>query len=298
MGICESSTTERNTLEEREHNKFSTSDLSTFDIYKKINKINNGPALNKYQRSLGNKSSQINKTKSESSTKNNEGEIIIKGEINKKCHNKEKDFNNRSFPKLVENNGGIIIKEKEKEEEKLNNNNPFIDLNKEKLSEIKTEESQDIDSQVTEKEIFNELKKKKLSQLSNYSKNTLNRMNLDKYTKNDIKSNYTSKTSKHSNNSSNIFTSKFNKSNITYSNKTYQKRKYNCINLNRAKFYNGAYAKKSLISYNNMTNPSNASTSEDLMGSDISVPKNDEIIPESDLGIINDFEDNISKFSS
>jgi AraC-like DNA-binding protein len=293
MGICESSTTEKNPLEEREHIKFATSDLSTFDKYIKLNKKNNCPALNKYQRSFANKSSQMNKTKSESSTKNNEGEIIIRGEINKKCQNKEKDFNNRSFMKLVENNGGIIIKEKEKEEEKLNNNNPFIYFNKEKLSEIKTEESQDIDSYVTENEIFNELRTKKLSQLSNYSRNTLKR-----YMKNDIKSNYTSKTSKHSMNSSYIFTSKFNKSNLTYSNNTYQKRKYNCINLNRANFFNDAYVKKSLISYNNMSNPSNVSTSEDLMGSDISVPKNDEIIPESDLGIINNFEDNISKFSS
>ena len=39
-----------------------------------------------------------------------EEEVIIKGEINKDCKNKEEDFDNNSFKNLIKNNGGIVLK--------------------------------------------------------------------------------------------------------------------------------------------------------------------------------------------
>ena len=51
-----------------------------------------------------------NKTASIFSSGQTEEELIIRGEINKNCKNKEEDFDNISFKKLVKNNGGIIIK--------------------------------------------------------------------------------------------------------------------------------------------------------------------------------------------
>ena len=301
MGVCESCNSDKNSLDEKKHKKFSTSDLSILDQNNQyiLSKKNNYPLLKKYQRSFVKKSLEMNNSKSEFSSKKNEGEIIIKGEINKKCQNKEKDFNNLSFMKLIENNGGIIIKEKDKEKEKEkinnNNNNALIDFSKEKISEIKKDESLDIDSKITEKEFLNELRNKKFS---NYSINTTKLMNYERCMKNDNKSNYSSKTCKHSMNISNYFTGKFNNSNnsnMLYNNKTYKNKKYNYITLNRANIFKSDYEKKSLFSNNNMTNES---TSGDLKGSIISFPKNDERIPESELGIINNFEDVISNLSS
>ena len=72
-----------------------------------------------------------------------EEEVIIRGEINKNCKNKEEDFDNNSFKKLVKKNGGLIIKKKDKN--KLFNSckeiNPIFDFNRENISEMKSKHS-------------------------------------------------------------------------------------------------------------------------------------------------------------
>ena len=66
---------------------------------------NKCPELDKYERSMfisGKKSeySQFNnKTVSAFSAEKTEEEVIVKGEINKECKNKEEDFDNNSFKK-------------------------------------------------------------------------------------------------------------------------------------------------------------------------------------------------------
>ena len=81
---------------------------------------NKCPELAKYENSmyLSGKRSEFshlnNKTASIFSSGQTEEEVIIRGEINKNCKNKEEDFDNISFKKLVKNNGGIIIKKDDK----------------------------------------------------------------------------------------------------------------------------------------------------------------------------------------
>ena len=77
---------------------------------------NNCPKLDVYDRSMfisGKKSEYShfnNKTVSIFSNGKTEEEVIIKGEINKDCKNKEEDFDNNSFKNLIKNNGGIVLK--------------------------------------------------------------------------------------------------------------------------------------------------------------------------------------------
>jgi hypothetical protein len=77
---------------------------------------NNCPKLDIYDRSMfisGMKSEYShfnNKTTSVFSNGKTEEEVIIKGEINKDCKNKEEDFDNNSFKNLIKNNGGIVLK--------------------------------------------------------------------------------------------------------------------------------------------------------------------------------------------
>ena len=136
MGICESTNNDKKeNNENKEESKLLSIESSLISDYKaktpiknklisseintnnksseQIVNSNNCPKLEKYDRSLARKSetSQNFQTISEFSSKKSEGEIIIRGEINKECPNKEKDFNNNSFMKLVKNKGGIILKE-------------------------------------------------------------------------------------------------------------------------------------------------------------------------------------------
>ena len=72
------------------------------------------PELERYENSLflsakRSECSGINGMSIFSSGKTGE-EVIIRGEINKDCKNKEEDFDNSSFKNLVKNNGGIFIK--------------------------------------------------------------------------------------------------------------------------------------------------------------------------------------------
>ena len=59
--------------------------------------------------------------------------------------------------------------------------------------------------------------------------------------------------------------------------------------VNNNLFYKNIYEKDSLVS--NLNNVTNDSTNEDLMGSFISIPKNDDWIPEDDLNIGENIDD-------
>ena len=201
-------------------------------------------------------------------------------------NNKEKGFNNKSFQKVIKNNDGIIIKDNTQK-----NNNyksiPCIDFDKDNISEIKSEKSYDIISQNSICNFINELNKDKLSKDQNKYKIEQN-INYDK------KSNHTNKVSRSKTYLNNYFNNKLNKVDIKHNN-TFKNKESNLTILNKTTISNDGYEKRSLYSnYNNMTNNS---TSEDLMGSFISIPKNDERVPESDLKVYNTFESFISNLS-
>lgn len=116
------------------------------------NKTSNKPELAKYDRSVfnsGKMSIEDNNNKtSVFSSGVSEEEIIVRGEINKEAKNKDKDFINESFKKLIKNNGGIIIENSEM----TNNNNEsrkqssLFDSGKENISEIRSGENIPIQS--------------------------------------------------------------------------------------------------------------------------------------------------------
>jgi hypothetical protein len=161
MGICESShekksindmpnpEKKKNNEDENSNNK-ETHHSSSSQQYNNNSKeeINNGkecPHLAKYERSFNNggkksEYSQYNKAQSVFSSGLTEEEVIIRGEINKNCKNKEEDFDNNSFKKLVKNNGGIIINNKDNKSNigNFKNNNLILDFGNEIISEIKS----------------------------------------------------------------------------------------------------------------------------------------------------------------
>lgn len=95
------------------------------------------PELAKYDRSVyasGKSDGVFNRTSLLSSGVS-EQEIIIKGEINPIAENKEEDFANSSFKKLVQNKGGRIIENGESNVTESRKESTF-DLGKENLSEI------------------------------------------------------------------------------------------------------------------------------------------------------------------
>jgi hypothetical protein len=160
MGICESKTKKENkpiesqkmnNCEEENSNNKETHPTSKNSKNEKssIEEIENNkcPELAKYENSmyLSGKRSEFshlnNKTVSIFSSGQTEEEVIIRGEINKNCKNKEEDFDNNSFKKLVKNNGGIIIKKDDKNSAISSIHGTSVDrlfLSKEKLSEIKS----------------------------------------------------------------------------------------------------------------------------------------------------------------
>ena len=157
MGICDSKTKKEikpienqkmnNCEEENSNNKEThpTSKNEKSSIEEKEN--NKCPELAKYENSMyiSGKKSEFshlnNKTASIFSSGQTEEEVIIRGEINKNCKNKEEDFDNNSFKKLVKNNGGIIIKKDDKNSVISSIHGTSVNrlgLCKEKLSEIKS----------------------------------------------------------------------------------------------------------------------------------------------------------------
>ena len=154
MGICESTKPAENkdkgknkkVSNNNENNYAETSNHSNYRGKKNSLDIknNNCPKLQRYERSLE-KKSEIIPSKSEFSSKVTEEEIIIKGEINKECPNKDKDFDNSSFKMLVKDKGGIILNEDvqsiEKSNDKNTDNYPCIDFENENISEIYSQNS-------------------------------------------------------------------------------------------------------------------------------------------------------------
>ena len=125
MGICETSSKNKDILfnqqfegcqkieDENSNNKETHTSSKNLQDIQSLNKC---PELAKYDNS--GKRSEFsylnNKTVSVLSSGCTEGEVIIRGEINKSCKNKDEDFANSSFKQLVKKNGGIIIKKDDK----------------------------------------------------------------------------------------------------------------------------------------------------------------------------------------
>ena len=105
---------------------------------------NNKPDLTKYDRSAfqsAKRSEYSNFTKTQSLFSGiTEEEVIIKGEINRNCQNKEEDFDNNSFKDLVKKNGGTVIKKGDKKNSICSNKevNRLLKYGKENISEIKS----------------------------------------------------------------------------------------------------------------------------------------------------------------
>ena len=268
-------------------------------------KISNAcPKLEKYERSFGKKSetNNINQTGSEYSSKVSEEEIIIKGEINPDCPNKEKDFNNKSFMKLVKNNGGIIINEDGQSNSQIGKNSPrnlhLADFGKDNISEIKSHISFQtnpksaksalifLNGKINIKNYPSELSRNK------YKNAIMKKCTLDfhKSFHSDKKSCYSNKTINPKINLSNylngVFNTELHNNNYQIRNNHTSKLKSQPFSIGiykNLRYNNNIYEKDSLISnFNNMTNDS---TNDDLMGSFISIPKNDERIPEHDLNL-------------
>lgn len=333
MGICESSNNDKNdniiskneikdikneesetqAIDKTQKKKLEFDSLNQNSSLKLKKNSNNLPKLDIYERSIAKKSesSQTNQAKSDFSSNLTEEEIIIKGEINRKCPNKEKDFDNNSFMKLVKNNGGIILNE-DFPNNSENNNNFKVDiikndLNKENLSEIKSHNSTNINGKSINSSTFTFFNDKKNK---NYIRNTLKRdkmtvysmkerIKIDKNIKNDNKSLYSAKTINPKINFNKYLNGIFNTDN--FKNNHNNNNLYNYVNqgnflTNAYNNNNYNYHKNSLISnHNNMTYDS---TSDDLMGSFIGIPKIDERIPETDLNYGMNYEDIISDLSS
>ena len=328
MGVCESTNNdEKEKNEDKEESKLLNIESSLISDYKnttpiknklisseikannklseQMNNSNKCPNLEKYERSLANKSeTSLNfQTISEFSSKESEGEIIIRGEINKDCPNKEKDFNNNSFKRLVKNKGGIILKEDAQSNSKnikMNENLIFNDIGNDNISEIKSHYSyqSNLKSVNSEFTLINGKKNKNDNQSefkkSHFTNHTMNQMKYDNkiFNRSDKKTHYSCKTinpklslQKYLNG---VFNTETEVNNI-YNNR-YKYIKNNSLNINHQNINKGInnnqqfnwnyYQKDSIIS--NINNMTNESTNEDLMGSFISVPKNDEAIPEYD----------------
>ena len=338
MGICESANDDKNENNQSKNEskiiKNETSDISIIENDKNYNfkhdskKTKNSeeprtnsnicPRLDRYERSFGKKSetSQYNNTKSEFSSNLTEEEIIIKGEINKNCPNKEKDFDNNSFKKLIKNNGGIILKEDLDLQSNSQNNNDIIDninyngSNKENNSDISFNlNTKSVNSNVS----FINGKKNKIYSLSEISRDKITnnslkekRINSDNNSRNNNKSFYSNKTINPKLHLNKYLNGIFNTDTLRYNNKKnnqFLNRNTNRDNIPTTNNNNNLnnnickYEKKnSLISnHNNMTNDS---SSDNLMDSFIEIPQIDERIPESDLNFGVHCEDIISDLSS
>ena len=338
MGICESANDDKNENNQSKNEskiiKNETSDISIIENDKNYNfkhdskKTKNSeeprtnsnicPRLDRYERSFGKKSetSQYNNTKSEFSSNLTEEEIIIKGEINKNCPNKEKDFDNNSFKKLIKNNGGIILKEDLDLQSNSQNNNDIIDninyngSNKENNSDISFNlNTKSVNSNVS----FINGKKNKIYSLSEISRDKITnnslkekRINSDNNSRNNNKSFYSNKTINPKLHLNKYLNGIFNTDTLRNNNKQnnqFLNRNTNRDNIPTTNNNNNLnnnickYKKKnSLISnHNNMTNDS---SSDNLMDSFIEIPQIDERIPESDLNFGVHCEDIISDLSS
>ncbi len=299
----ESSDLEQNSQKKTNSNSSINNKISTPNI-----KFNICPQLQKYKPSFEKKSeSNLFPTRSEYSSIITEEEIIIKGEINKKCQNKERDFNNNSFKRLIKNNGGIILKEDTQSNKQSNNIN---DISKENISEIYSQFSFGANNKGKNSKI-NEINGKKnkeklpsetyLSRCISHHSISLGSSTSNR--NNDNKSFYSNKTNSNKINLNNYLNDVSNNNDNLINNNIQYRNNY-LYYLNRRSAnnpvynsYNNIFAceKESLLS--NVNNVTNESTNEE-MSSFISIPKNDERIPESDLNLGHNIEDIFSNISS
>ena len=274
--------------------------------------------LQKYEPSLDTNNSNI--IQSDINSKSKEEEIIIKGKVNPNCQNKENEFDNESFMNLIKSKGGIVLKEEEIDKKEMNNqkaNEILLDFEKDEISEIKSQSSfsgisqnkntelNAINGKKYKSELKSEMSKGKFTDYS-LAHNTLN---LDINNPHDKRTKYTTHTTRPKINFNKylngIFSNDYNtynnndqiqnnSNNILYNTKGFnipldniKKPEYNCMN-NR---FQNSY----ISNYNNKTNDT---INEELTGSFISVPKNDEKIPEFFLNMNGNAEDIISNISS
>ena len=263
-----------------------------------IKNSNKHPLLEKYEPSLAKTSelSNSNLGKSEIISKSHEDEIIIRGQINTNCYNKENDFDNPSFMKLVKNNGGKVFKDDFQDKKELNyqkENRILYDFEKDDISEIKSQSSLGEISN-SKNILLNELNgidennenKTQISKgkFTNYSL-AHKELNLDKNNKFDNKSLYTTKTIRQNINVNRylngIFSNKYNSQNgYNINNNICQKKSYNTQTFKPHKDSNNKNMNKySGSSSSNHNTNTNATNYEKLTGSTISIPKNDEKNP-------------------
>ena len=273
--------------------------------------------LQKYEPSLDMNTSNINK--SEINSKSKEEEIIIKGEVNLNCQNKENDFDNKSFMNLIKSNGGIVLKED------TQNNNELIkqkeigilyDFEKDDISEIKSQSSFDEKSQ-SKNLILSALngKKNKSEIKSQMSKGKFtdytfvhNKLNLGQNIICDNKSKYTTNTFIPKINLNRYLNGIFSNEDNTYNEDNNIQRNNNNqsfnnniikspLEIDKKPSYNNINNGFQNSLFSNYYNNTNYTINEELRGSFISVPKNDERIPEFFFNMNQNQEDIISILS-
>ena len=327
MGICESSFNiqridKEGKQEDVEHNnnydkviplKNKVNDLKSSNFSQKYTHSNSKestkksekPNLEKYKPSLDKISELSNSNiyksgKSELVSKSNGSELIIKGEINKTCQNKENDIDNPSPMNLVKNNNGVVLNENIDDKRDSNNkkeNGILYDFEKDSISDIKSEYSLDENSNgkisliraLNGKKNENELKSKLSGgKFTNYylAHNTLKLSKINSYENRSKFTTYTMKPKINLNKYLNgLFSDENNKQNgINIIQNTNNKIIYNTQTLKPMNDFNknqtcNIYRDQNSSITNNI-NKTNDTIKEESSNSLISVPKIDEKIPE------------------
>ena len=319
MGICESSfniqrINKQDKQEDAEHNnnydkviplKNKVNDLKSSNFSQKYTHSNSKestkksekPNLEKYKPSLDKISELSNSNicksgKSELVSKSNGSELIIKGEINKKCQNNSMN--------LVKNNDGVVLNENIDDKRDSNNkkeNGILYDFEKDSISDIKSEYSLDENSNgkisliraLNGKKNENELKSKLSGgKFTNYylAHNTLKLSKINSYENRSKFTTYTMKPKINLNKYLNgLFSDENNKQNgINIIQNTNNKIIYNTQTLKPMNDFNknqtcNIYRGQNSSITNNI-NKTNDTIKEESSNSLISVPKIDEKIPE------------------
>ena len=324
MGICESSfniqrINKEDKQEDAEHNnnydkviplKNKVNDLKSSNFSQKYTHSNSKestkksekPNLEKYKPSLDKISelSNSNICKSELVSKSNRSELVIKGEINKKCQNIGNDFDNPNSMNLVKNNDGVVLNENIDDKRDSNNkkeNGILHDFEKDSISDIKSEYSLDENSNgkisliraLNGKKNENELKSELSGgKFTNYylAHNTLKLSKINSYENRSKFTTYTMKPKINLNKYLNgLFSDKNNKQNgINIIQNTNNKIIYNTQTLKPMNDFNknqtcNIYRGQNSSITNNI-NKTNDTIKEESSNSLISVPKIDEKIPE------------------
>ena len=327
MGICESSfniqrINKEEKQEDEEHNnnydkviplKNKVNDLKSSNFSQKYTHSNSKestkksekPNLEKYKPSLDKISELSNSNicksgKSKLVSKSNGSELIIKGEINKKCQNNGNDFDNPNSMNLVKNNDGVVLNENIDDKRDSNNkkeNGILHDFEKDSISDIKSEYSLDENSNgkisliraLNGKKNENELKSELSGgKFTNYylAHNTLKLSKINSYENRSKFTTYTIKPKINLNKYLNgLFSDENNKQNgINIIQNTNNKIIYNTQTLKPMNDFNknqtcNIYRGQNSSITNNI-NKTNDTIKEESSNSLISVPKIDEKIPE------------------